>query len=374
MSLQRQAWAAKGFAMASWLAGKLQSLPNRLTPPPFRLMQIGSAFWQSRALHLAATLDLASLLGDKTMSCEELASHSQTDPEALFRLLRLLAAMGVFRLDGERNVTNNKLSQPLRSAHPASVRSMVLMHNSPPMSRPWFEQLEAGIRTGQTPFRLCHGKGLYEYMGQDAGFDALFASAMDEVEALGGDSFATAFNWKAFDRLIDVGGSKGAKSMAILRRHPHLRACVVDRVELIRKAREAVVPQADEALRARMDFIEGDALGLLPGATGPRDVYLLSAVLHGFDDETCVRILRNVAGKAASGGAPIIVMELVVPGHRADLSAASFDMQMLMGTEGRERTLTQWRTLFSRSAVELTEVVHLASFGKMLVLRALPEA
>ncbi|WP_303620994.1 methyltransferase, partial [Methylogaea oryzae] len=95
------------------------------------------------------------------------------------------------------------------------------------MSRPWFEQLESCVRDGGVPFRRVHGQDLYDYMDDHAEFDALFSRAMDSVEALSGDSFAQDFDWSRFQRVIDVGGSMGSKSIAILRRHPRVRAVVV---------------------------------------------------------------------------------------------------------------------------------------------------
>ena len=96
----------------------------------------------------------------------------------------------------------------------------------------------------------------------------------------------------------------------------------------------------------------------------------MSAVLHGFDDATCIQALSTVANAAADKGATIVLLEMVMPEQHADLTAASFDMQMLMGTRGCERTLGEWQRLFERANLRLVEIVHLASFGKMLVLRA----
>jgi hypothetical protein len=129
MSLQRQALRVRAFQWALGLSNLLQRLPNRLAPPPLRLMQIGSAFWQSRVLHVAARLDLATTLADQKLSTEELATRLQADPDALARLLRMLVAMGIFEMDLKDRVANNALSQPLRSDSPVSVRHMVLMHN-----------------------------------------------------------------------------------------------------------------------------------------------------------------------------------------------------------------------------------------------------
>ena len=372
MSLQRRPLVARAFALLAKFSNAMQAWPNRMTPPAFRLLQIGSAFWQSRVLHVAARLDLATVLGDASLPAADLAAKVGADPHALSRLLRMLAAMGIFDEVAPGSYRNNALSNALRSDRPGNVRAMVLMHNSPEMSHPWFEQLEQGIRSGEVPFRLQHGQALFDYMDSHAEFDALFAQAMDQVEALTGDSFATEFDWRAFDRIIDVGGSKGAKSMAILKRHPHLQAVVVDRSQTIQHAADfwRTQPGADTAQAlARMRFAVGDVLVNVPAAASPKDAYLLSAVLHGFDDDTSVQALRTVARAAAAQNARIVLLELLMPDHHADLASTSFDMQMLMGTRGRERTRSEWEQVFVRAGVQLQEVVHLASFGKMLVLR-----
>lgn len=369
MRLQRQALRVCAFQWAMSLSNRLQQLPNRLAPPPFRLMQIGSAFWQSRVLYVAARLDLATTLADDGLMLAELADRLQVDQDALARLMRMLTAMGIFQIASDGRVANNALSQPLRTDSPVCVRNMVLMHNSPEMSRPWFEALEQGVRNGQSPFAIHHGEEMYAYMDGHADFDALFSKAMDEVESLGGDSFASAFDWSAFDRLVDIGGSRGAKSAAILRRHPSLRALVVDRAQVVSQARAWWSSQGDTGCRERIEFIEGDVLtGPLPAAAGARDAYLLSAVLHGFDDANCIDALQQVKRAVGDTGAAIVLLELVMPERHADLTSASFDMQMFMGTRGRERTLREWQSLFNQSGLVLDEVVRLASFGQMLVL------
>src|SRR5690606_37991282 len=121
---------------------------------------------------------------------------------------------------------------------PQCVRSMILMHNSATMSRPWYEQLEAGVRAGVPPFVLTHGEALFDFLDQQPEFDRLFSEAMVSVEALTGDAFATDFNWSRFRRIIDVGGSRGAKSLAILHHHPGLEALIVDRPQVVGEARQ----------------------------------------------------------------------------------------------------------------------------------------
>lgn len=363
-SLQRHRGAVRRYARAMKLGAWLQGLPHKLVPAPFRLLQMGSAFWQSRALAVAARLDVAAVLGDEALPIDVVAQRLQVQADPLCRLLRLLAAAGVFEERGPRVFANNAVSVHLRDDHAQSVRALVLMHNSPEMSRPWYESLEAGVRTGQMPFALSHGQALWDHLGQHPGFEALFARAMDQVEALTGQHFATDLDWGQFDRVMDLGGSLGAKAQALLAHHPRLQAVVVDRAAVIAQA------QVPPGLQGRLRFEAGDLREGVPPAQGPKDIYLLSAVLHGMGDADARQVLTHLGRACAASGARVAVLELVMPEHAPDLALAAFDLQMFMGTPGRERSLTEWQALWAGTGLELQERVGLQSLGQVLVLRA----
>lgn len=369
MTLQMNAGAVRRFAKAMKFGAWLQALPSKLTPAPFRLVQIGSAYWQSRALFVATQLDVATRLGEENLSATALAARLGASADALGRLLRLLAALGVFEETAPMVFRNNKLSRHLRSDEPHSVRAMILLHNSETLSRPWFERLEAGVRSGEPPFRLSHGEELFDYLDRHAGFDKLFSAAMDSVENLAGDGFATDLDWGRFDRLIDLGGSRGSKALAILKRHPGLSALVVDRPQVVEEAQEYWAKQPQEAVE-RLRFQAGNLLEAIPAARGPRDIYLLSAILHGFDDESCTGILRRLRAAIGESGARAALLEMVLPETGADLAGAAFDMQMFVGCRGRERTLREWKSLMQAGGLTLEEVVGLRSLGSLLVMRS----
>lgn len=369
MSLQKNSGAVRLFAKLMKFAAWLQNLTNKFTPSPFRLIQIGSAFWQSRALYVATRLDIASVLGDEQLAVEVIATRVSAQADAIYRLLRMLAAMGIFKEVSPRVFRNNMLSAHLREDYPKNVRAMILMHNSVEMSLPWYQHLEQGVRSGEIPFQLSHGSELYAYMDEHAEFDALFARAMDSVEALTGDCFATDFNWRRFDRIIDVGGSMGSKSLAILKRHAHLKALVFDREQVIQTAANYWHGKESPALLSRLTFQSGNMLESVPPAQNDKDIYLLSAVLHGMDDDNCIKVLRNLAAASAGTGARIALIELVVEEFNANFASTAFDMQMFMATQGRERTRSEWQALFDQSEWVLEEIIGIQSLGKILALR-----
>lgn len=367
MSLQKNTRAVRRYANVMRFAAWLQGLIQRMTPAPFRLIQTGSAFWQSRALYAAAQLGIADVIGDGTLSAAEIANKISANADAVARLLRFLVTLGIFEEAGPHSYRNNKVSACLQREHPQSVRAMILMHNSETMSRPWYEQLESGVLNGTPPFVLQHGQALFDYLDNNSVFDRQFSEAMDSVEALAGDAFATDFDWGQFQRVIDLGGSRGSKSLAILQLHPHLEALVVDRPQTIAEAQDYWKSHSQPSIE-RMQFIAGDILQAVPASRDAKDVYLLSAVLHALDDEAAVMALRQVKGACQYTGARIAVLEMVLPETGASAAEASFDMQMFTGSHGRERTDSEWQKLFQQSGLVREELVKLRSFASIQVL------
>ena len=363
-SFARNKFAVKGFQKALGFADWMQSIPNNMMPPPMRLIQIGSLFWQSRVLYVAARLDLATLLGETTMPIEALAQKAGCHADSLYRLLRMLISMGIFAEPEAGSIANNKASASLDENNPQCVRAMILMHNSLEMTRPWTEELEQGIRTGDVPFRLAFGSTLFDYMDHHAEFESLFAKAMDSTEALVGNGFLTDFDWGRYERLIDVGGSKGSKAIVILKQFPKLKAVVFDRPQVIEQARDYWQGRVDPDVLERIEFIAGDAREGVPVA-GDNDVYLLCAVFHGLSEGDSIRILRNIR---AASKVDVAIFEAVLAGQGDFLMLTAFDIQMLMRTEGRERTANQWQKLCDEAGYRIAHSYDTRSLWKLQML------
>jgi hypothetical protein len=279
----------------------------------------------------------------------------------------MTSAMGIFEETAPGYFKNNKMSDCLREGNPQNVRAMVLMHNSDEMSRPWYESLIDGIKNGDIPFNLTHGDNLFEYMDNHPEFDALFSMAMDSVEALTGDSYVTDFDWGKFKRIIDIGGSRGSKSAAILKKYNNLEALVFDRPQVVKEAEESWAKHEDDGLSSRIAFQSGDIFSSIPKAISNDDIYLLSAVFHGFDDDMCIQVVKNLVDAANGHDVYFAIMEIVMDESQANLPLSTFDMQMFMGTGGRERTLNEWLSIFDAGGLSLKEIVNLRSFPKILV-------
>ncbi len=371
-TLQRNAVKVRLYQLAMGLGNWLAALPNRLVPPPFRVMQMGSAFWQSRALYVAAEYGLADALGDDEMSCRVLATQLGLHEGHLYRLMRMLASQGVFNESRARHFRNSRLSDCLRRDHPQSVRAMVLLYNSPEMSRPWYESLGPAICSGEPPFVKSHGTELFDYMDHHPAFDQLFSEAMTTVEGITGSAYLHDFDWGRFERVVDVGGSQGKKSVAILQANPRLRALVFDRPQVVAGAADYWRDRLPSELGARLEFAAGDMFEALPPPLSQRDLYLFVAVFHALGDEDALRLLARLKATLGAVRPTIVIIDTVAAPCNIDPTIASFDMQMLMGTRGRERTLDEWRLLLERGGFVLSEVVNARTFASLLVVECAP--
>lgn len=367
--LIKNSFAIKKYQLIMRIASWLKQLPNKVTPAPFRLIQVGSAFWQSRALYIVTKLEIADALADSQKNTVELANKLHLNEDHLYRLMRMVASIDIFEEVEHRVFKNNKTSLYLRKDYSNSIRSMILMHNSPEMTLPWIESLEASIADGGIPFEKSNQSNLFDYMNKNQDFDLLFSQAMDSVENIAGSDFLKDLKWGEFSRIIDVGGSKGAKSLAILTENPNLKALVFDRPQVIEEAKKYWQGKIENEILNRIKFTGGDMLKSIPKAESDQDAYFFMAVFHTFDDDACKQILFNLKKAIGNKKPYIIIADAVANEIAIDSITASMDMQMLMGTKGRERTLNEWNHLFLDTGFIIEQVIDIRTFAKYIIVR-----
>ncbi|WP_444942029.1 methyltransferase [Microbulbifer sp. ZKSA004] len=369
-SMQRNRAVNWVFQRASNMINSICNIPNALMPPPFRVMQIGSLFWQSRCLYTAVRLNIADHINGEVVPIEKLANDCNADKEHLYRLMRMLCAMGIFKEVKARHFSHNRNSEVLRSDASNSVRSMVLMHNSPEFSKPWFNGFEDHIKDGSVPFEGVYDQEMFDYMNDHQSVSTLFSDAMDTVDNLTGLQYLQDFDWSRFDRVIDLGGAKGSKSASVLSSYKHTTAMVVDRNNVEGAAREYWKNSLSDSVEERLDFFPADIINdRLPVANSDKDIYLCTAVFHLLNDSKAKRLLNNIYSAMQGQNATLAIVDAVLPEKGADLNLAAMDMQMLMGTRGRERTLSEWNQLFGDSPFYLVETVSVRTFAKLMVLK-----
>jgi O-methyltransferase domain len=302
----------------------------------------------SRAIYVAAKLGIADLLAGGPASSHELALATGTHEPSLYRVLRLLASLGVFEEVEPRSFGLTVLGERLVSDAPAGMRSWAVFLEAIGGVQP-FEHILDTVRTGTPGVDIAFGMGLFEFLAQRPGDAATFDAAMSERTAAFAPSVAESYDFSGLRSIVDVGGGQGTLLTQILRRHSRLHGTLFETAAVI--ARAGGVPDRCELLAG--DFFEQ----VPPGA----DCYLLANVLHDWDDKRAVAILRNCRQAMASGGR-VLIIERLIPDEPGDaVPTLLSDINMLVITGGQERTNAEYAGLLAGAGLKPGIVLPVAS-------------
>jgi O-methyltransferase/methyltransferase family protein len=334
--------------------------------PTESLLHLSSGFHVARALYVAAKLGVADLLADGPKSGAELAAATGTNAASLERILRLLACTGVFSQDEARRFALTPESIALQSKVAESLRDVIVFQLGEEAYRAWGELMH-GVRTGAPAFDRAFGAGVWEYRAAHPEYGALFDRAMSSVVGAHIDAVLDAYPFSAFRRVVDLGGGVGTFMIALLSACPDMHGVLFDLPHVAEAARQRL---ADAGLAHRCAVQSGDLFaGVPPGA----DAYVLSRVIHDWDDAEAGMILANCR-RAMPQGSKLLVFERLLPGAAAKSEAARSllisDLTMMVMNGGRERTEDQYRALLAASGLRLLRTIPTASEISVLEAQA----
>jgi hypothetical protein len=301
----------------------------------------------SRALWCAAELGVADHLNGVPRSVEELAAATSADAGALYRVLRLLAPLGVFHEEPGRRFTQTAMSATLRSDHPARTRAAVRMFGSDHIWQA-IGAMRTTLSSGGTGWDAAHGKPIFDWLTAHPADAAIFNDAMIGIH--GGEVPAVADAYPFAGTVIDVGGGSGNMIATILRRHPDARGLVFDMPHVVEEASRRL---AAEGLSDRGGVVPGSFFDSVPAGG---DVYVLSHIIHDWDETRCVQILERCRAAKNAGGKVLIVEMVITPPNVAHPSKM-LDVVMLAVTGGQERTEDEYRALLAKAGLRLTRVI-----------------
>jgi hypothetical protein len=316
-------------------------------PPSMQVMQL---LWPGaiavQAIHVAAKLAVADLVAAGPKPVAELAAATKTDGASLGRLLRALSSLGIFAEDASGRYGQTPLSDTLRSDHPQSIRRWAMMLGARFVWDPCGE-LHETIRTGRPAFELVYQAPFFKHLAEHPDDAAVFNAAMSSLPAFI-TAFVEAYDFSSFERIVDVGGGHGAKLAAILSANPRVRGTLYDLPGVVAGAHAAL----RNTIGDRCEIVGGDFFEVVPAGA---DAYLLSGIIHDWDDEAAVKILRNCRRAIRPDGGLLLVETVLTPS--SDPSRALMDVLMMVLTGGRERTEEEFGSLLRVAGFSLTRVI-----------------
>lgn len=328
--------------------------PHASPPPGAVIMQMMLGKMVAQAVGAAALYGFADHLASGPKSAEELASLTGTHGPSVYRLLRALAASGIFvEVEVEESSSrfaNTPISDSLRKDVPGSARGLALMFTHDVHVRAWLS-LPHSVKTGESGFEHCHGEPIWSYLREHREVGAMFDDAMTGGTAQMAAAAVETYNFSGIGTLVDVGGGRGGLIAAILTKHPDVRGVVFDQPQVVGGA-GPLLEANGVADRCRIQG--GDFFKEVPEG----DAFILKSIIHDWNDDDAVAILKTVA-RAARPGAKLLLVEAVLkPGNEADLNK-TIDLEMLVMTNGgRERTAKEFDDIVTRAGFTLSRIVE----------------
>ncbi len=317
-------------------------------PPAATLGNMLCGFWVSQGIYVTAKLGIADLLRDGSGTADELAAKTKTHTLSLYRLLRMLASVGVFVEDDAGRFSLTEIGQCLRSDVEGSQRAMAVMSGEEHF-RSWCDLLYS-VQTGKPAFDKVYGMPVFDWLSQHPEQATVFDAAMVSVHGRETAAILDAYDFSEIQTLADVGGGNGSVLIATMQENPHLRGLLFDLPGVISRATRNFEAAG---LMPRCQLVSGSFFETIPAGA---DAYLMRHIIHDWNDDQCLTILKNIHQALPATGR-LLVAESVIPAGNDPFFGKLLDLNMLVIPGGQERTAAEYEKLFAKAGFRLTRIV-----------------
>jgi hypothetical protein len=323
--------------------------PVNQPPVPEQILQIITNFWSSRAVYVFAKLGIPDLLKSGPKSADELAAATKMHAPSLYRVLRALASLGFVSATADGRFAQTPLSEILVTDAPGSLRWFTISELGQEHYPAW-GNLMYSVRTGEIAFDNFFGADVWKYFEQNPEDAAVFNNSMSGVTAATNEEILAVYDFSSLGTVVDVGGGHGGLITSLLKANPKLKGILLDAPQVIEGAR----PKIEEAgLSNRCETVAGDFFKAVPAGG---DAYVMKWIIHDWDDERAITILKNCRNQM-SRNAKIIIVDCVVPENNEPDFSKFFDLNMMVMTGGKERTEKEFARLLGAAGFKLLRVI-----------------
>jgi hypothetical protein len=331
---------------------KLMTTQTQAPPAHIGMLQLLNGAHVAGAVSCLAQLGIPDLVEAGPRSAEELASQTGTNPQALYRLMRATACVGVLAERPEGTFSETPMSAVLRSNAKPSLRALAIMGGREWHGRGW-SRLEYCVRTGKQALDQVYGAHVFEYFKQNPEEAQIFNDTMTALSMIDGPAVAEAYSFEGIQSIVDVAGGHGLLLATILARNPHLRGTLYEVPHVLDGCRNGPLTPVME----RCTLASGDMFSSVPAGA---DAYIMKHIIHDWPDELCVKILTACRKGVNAGGKLLVIDNVIQPGNH--FSPGKFlDLQMLIFPGGCERTEKQFRDLFVAAGWRLSRIIPTAA-------------
>lgn len=355
-----QSWRELKHLLKNRLLSARRSRTSTAGQFPPTLFQMASSYWISQAIYVAAKLGIADLLKDRPLECGEIAARVGAEVGSLFRLMRALSSLGIFAQTKNTCFALLPLGENLRADTPGSLKAIIITLGE--IHYQACGSLLHAVQTGSPAFDHVFGTGLFEYLSQNTDAADSFNEGMASLAGMLAYAVVLAYDLGRVSSIVDIGGGNGRFLETVLETYPEIQGTVFDCATTIKRNRRPPCPKS-----RRCSYVSGDFFASVPQGG---DLYFLCGVVHDWDDERAVVILRNCR-KAISSSGRLLLLETVVPDSDSLHFSKILDLNMLTMSSGRERTRAEFCTLLAAAGFRMSKIV--ATMAPQSLIEAVPQ-
>ncbi len=324
-------------------------VPGAGVPAQAALTQMISGFMISQSLYVVTKLGVPDLLAEAPRDVEDLARATGAHAPSLYRFMRALAGCGVFAQNEDGRFRLTPLSELLRADVPGSQRDFAIFMGEEWHWRVWGEALHSA-KTGEKAWDHVYGVEVFPYLAAHKEAADVFDRAMTSLSRMVAAAVVESYDFSGIEKIADIAGGHGSLLAEILKANPHLSGVLFDVPQVIAGASEVLDV---EGVAGRVELVGGDFFESVPAGA---DAYLMKHIIHDWDEERALKILKN-CHRAMPEDGRLLLVEMVIPRGDEPHFGKIQDLEMLLIPGGRERTEDEYRELLAASGFRLTRVV-----------------
>jgi len=334
--------------VAFFLRNLFKNLSQKMLPSQVILMDYATSFLVIRAICVAAELNIADILIEKPLSIDELAKKTNTNPDALYRMMRTLASESIFKDIGNKTFTNSKMSMALTEGN--KKLKYFIRHHLGVNNWNLASEMKYCVETGNNSVKKIFGVEPFELLEKDYERNQIFNRAMTDTNEISVEAFISYYDFSKYKTIIDIGGGHGYMLSCILYKNPNSNGILFDLPHVVKGSDNFVKFGVSDRAKA----IGGDFFKEI-NAKG--DLYILKNIFHDWDDEKSSIILKNLY-KAMPDNAKLLIIDAVIKNDNKPAFGKVIDLEMLIGTTGGvERTKEEFDKLLSSNGFKMKRVI-----------------
>ncbi|MFO7842331.1 MAG: methyltransferase [Bacteroidales bacterium] len=328
----------------------LLKLSRKFTAPNIAIVEMVQSFYVSKAIGVAAELNIAEHLKERDRDTSELAELTNTDEESLYRLMRMLASQGIFKEKKKRIFSQNRLSKTMTD-RTDSMRYMI-MHLANPVNWQLFNELNQVVKTGNNASEKILGMKVFEFLEKNPANNKIYNTAMTNSSLMLSYAILSKYHFKKTGCIVDIGGGEGTLLSMILIKNPTLKGVLFDLPHVIKSAEENF---KKHNLSGRVELLTGSFFETIPDGG---DTYLMKNIIHNLSDQQATDILIRINHVLPEKGR-ILIIEPVISHKNRYSFAKLFDIQMMVSQDGgKERTKEEYNQIANNAGLKINQMVQ----------------